>query len=56
MDLPAKLKANFQQDYHDFLDLVEEYPVHPVDPVGKCNVLPLCFLIDQTGRLSSRLL
>jgi hypothetical protein len=36
-ELPAKLKADFQQDYQDFLVVVFEYLVHPVDPVKNGN-------------------
>jgi hypothetical protein len=42
------------QDYQDFFCLVQQYPVHPVDPVKKRNLMPLSFFFDQTGRFSGQ--
>jgi len=44
-DLPAKLKADLQQDYLDFFELVYLYPVNPVDPVRKWTVYGINFNI-----------
>jgi hypothetical protein len=60
-DLPAKLKADFQQDYQDFLGIVQQYLVHPACQgeafsedwliLSKMEIpMPLSFFFDQTGR------
>ena len=38
------------QDYQEFLGLVQQYLVHPVDPVKNGNSKPLSFFFDLTGR------
>jgi len=43
-DLPAKLKADFPQDYQDIFCLVSLYPVHPVDAVRKVKLYFVKFL------------